>query len=126
MDLGGNLETIRSRLTSLHFRPIVESHSLKIRGLLQALDAARYSADFELFAFVVMPEHCHVLLCPKNEEYAMGEILTKIKSPAAKAILAARPELRSLVEINRSRIRIPTRDSDVSSKSGESYRLISA
>ncbi len=38
-----------------------------------------------------MPEHCHVLLYPKNEEYEMGEILTKIKSPAAKAILAARP-----------------------------------
>ncbi len=33
----------------------------------------------------------------------MGEILTKIKSPAAKAILAARPELRPLVEINRPR-----------------------
>ncbi len=33
----------------------------------------------------------------------MGEILSAIKSPAAKAILAARPELRPMVEINRPR-----------------------
>lgn len=43
---------------------------------LESLDRARLRFDFDLFAFVVMPENCHVMVCPRRELYDIGEILT--------------------------------------------------
>jgi putative transposase len=63
-------------------------------AFLLALDAARVECDFELWAYVVMPEHVHIVLCPRQETYSMSAILTAIKSPSAKAILRLHPELR--------------------------------
>jgi len=70
---------------------------------LTALDKARHAANFDLYAFVVMPDHCHVLLWPQEEEYQMSTILKAIKSPAAKLILEALPTWRSEFVVRTSR-----------------------
>lgn len=69
---------------------------------LRSLDEARSGLNFDVFAFVVMPEHCHVLLRPRSETYNMGEILQAIKSPTAKAIFAEHPHLRQSCRVERS------------------------
>jgi putative transposase len=79
------------------------------RQFLLSLDQARTDLQFDIFAYVVMPEHCHVLVCPRNEVYDMGKILSAIKSPSAKAILKARPELRPGLEVLRPGRRIECR-----------------
>ena len=68
---------------------------------VEALDAARTSCNFELWAFVIMPDHCHVLLRPRDEVYAISAILKAIKSPAAKAILERFPEWREELSVCR-------------------------
>lgn len=57
--------------------------------------------DFELWAFVVMPDHCHVLLKPRQEVYSIADILRAIKSPAAKAILAQYSHFLDGLEVSR-------------------------
>ena len=78
------------------------SDSAAAHAFLQALDVARSKHDFDVFAYVVMPAHCHVLVCPKSPAYDMGEILKAIKSPAAKAIFGEFPQLRQLCRIERT------------------------
>jgi putative transposase len=54
------------------------------RGLfIEALDRARRRWDFELWAYVIMPEHVHVLLRPRCEEYDIAAILKAIKQPVS-------------------------------------------
>ena len=63
-------------------------------AFLASVNSARVSLDFDVFAYVVMPEHSHLLVCPRQDVYDMSAILKAVKGPAAKAIFAARPELR--------------------------------
>ena len=51
------------------------------RWLIESLEAARRRHDFELWAYVIMPEHAHVLLCPRRSEYDTGVIRQSIKQP---------------------------------------------
>ena len=54
---------------------------------LEALDLARDKHGIHLWAYVIMPEHAHVLFWPEREEYSVGSILKTIKqSVARKAI----------------------------------------
>jgi putative transposase len=54
---------------------------------LGALDRARRRWDFELWAYVIMPEHIHVLIWPRAPEYQMESILKAIKKPVASAAM---------------------------------------
>jgi putative transposase len=49
--------------------------------LAEAIDAARREFDFSLWAYVFMPEHVHILLCPKQPVYNIAAILKAIKQP---------------------------------------------
>tara|TARA_R110001592_G_scaffold8968_1_gene48252 strand:- start:682 stop:1242 length:561 start_codon:yes stop_codon:yes gene_type:complete len=44
-----------------------------------ALDRARAKHKFDLWAYVIMPTHIHVLLFPREDVYDMGKIETTIK-----------------------------------------------
>jgi len=50
---------------------------------VEALDHARKTLDLELWAYVIMPEHVHVLLLPRREDYQIAHILKAIKQPVA-------------------------------------------
>jgi len=55
--------------------------------LADAVNEARRDLDFQLWAYVFMPEHVHLLVYPNQPVYDVGDILKAIKEqPARKAI----------------------------------------
>ena len=55
----------------------------------ESLNAARQLEHFELWAYVIMPEHVHLLIRPTCSGYKMATIFRRIKEPASRRILAA-------------------------------------
>ncbi len=72
----------------------------RTRGwLLDALDRARREHEFELWAYVIMPEHVHVLLLPRAADFRIASILKTIKqSVSRRAIRFLRAEAPAWVE----------------------------
>jgi putative transposase len=50
---------------------------------VDALDAARSKLEFDIWAYVVMPEHAHLLIWPRREKCRMEHILAAIKRPVS-------------------------------------------
>lgn len=65
--------------------------------VVRCLFDARDELAFDLFAWVVMPEHVHVLVMPPGPQIAAGAILKSIKAPAARVAIARWRELRAPV-----------------------------
>ena len=63
---------------------------------LEELEAARIRFDFKIWAYVLMPNHVHLLIFPKKKKYQTAKILQHIKAKTAqryrKKILAESPE----------------------------------
>jgi putative transposase len=51
--------------------------------LADAIQRARKRHAFDLWAFVFMPEHVHLIVFPRQREYKMRRILSGIKLPVA-------------------------------------------
>lgn len=61
---------------------------------LEALNAARAKHAFDLWAYVIMPEHVHLLICPREPIYSISEILGDIKQPVTRrAIIYLRTQV---------------------------------
>ena len=54
------------------------------RWLVEAIQRARIRHSFDFWAYVIMPEHVHLLIFPRHDEYSISKILTTIKWPVAK------------------------------------------
>ena len=52
--------------------------------LVNAIMAAKHKHAFDLWAYVIMPEHVHLLICPCGETYSIAAILRAIKQPVAR------------------------------------------
>jgi putative transposase len=52
--------------------------------LAEAIDCARKKHDFLLWAYVFMPEHVHLLICPRPNVYDVSKILESIKLSVAR------------------------------------------
>ncbi|MBS1716038.1 MAG: transposase [Armatimonadetes bacterium] len=63
------------------------------RAFLSALDAARKEHAFQVWAYVLMPDHVHLLLFPTGLEDSMAGIRQAVKQPVAKFGLATMREL---------------------------------
>src|SRR5437879_574136 len=48
---------------------------------VEALEEARRKESFDLWAWVIMPEHVHLLIWPRKAVYRMKDILTALKRP---------------------------------------------
>ena len=48
--------------------------------LIEAIDKAREKHNFSLWAYVLMPDHVHLLIKPTDEEYSISSILKDIKT----------------------------------------------
>ena len=69
---------------SCHARlPLLQADRSR-QWFVEALDAARRRLDFELWAYVVMPEHVHVLVHPCSPEATVSRMLKAIKQPVAR------------------------------------------
>ncbi|MBI3871890.1 MAG: transposase [candidate division Zixibacteria bacterium] len=61
-----------------------------LRGwLAEALDNARETEHFDLWAYVFMPDHVHLLIHPQHEDYSVPAILRRIKEPFTRRVVAA-------------------------------------
>jgi len=54
------------------------------RWFLDSLARTRGKHGFELWAYVLMPEHVHLLIYPLRDEYSISEILLDVKRPVAR------------------------------------------
>lgn len=51
---------------------------------INALDRFRKQYSYDLWAFVIMPEHMHVIVYPRDEQYDMSDFLGSVKQSVAK------------------------------------------
>ncbi|HAU36765.1 MAG TPA: hypothetical protein DCX07_03495 [Phycisphaerales bacterium] len=65
-----------------HRQPLL-SDAAACRALVGALETARRRLAFDLWAYVIMPEHVHLVIWPRREEYSISRILSAIKRPVA-------------------------------------------
>ncbi|MCA9244053.1 MAG: transposase, partial [Phycisphaerales bacterium] len=65
--------------------------------LSDAVATARSRHGFELWAFVFMPEHVHLVIYPRSRDFALRRVLSSIKLPvtrrAVRYVRQHRPEL---------------------------------
>jgi len=52
--------------------------------LCEALNEARAQFGFQLWAYVIMPEHVHLLVCPGDAPEMMSRFLQAVKEPVAR------------------------------------------
>src|SRR5690349_16320451 len=56
--------------------------------LVDSIAAARRKHGFHVWAYVIMPEHVHLLIWPIAAVYNVSSILTSIKHPVSRAAVA--------------------------------------
>lgn len=81
---GTSRDTRISSRTPASCLPLLASNRAK-RWVVDAIDDARIRLDFAVWAFVIMPEHVHILLCPLRPQYEMRTILVGLKRPVSDA-----------------------------------------
>lgn len=52
--------------------------------LAEAIAAAKTKHDFDLWAYVFMPNHVHLMIRPRKESYSVSDILRSMKQPVAR------------------------------------------
>ncbi len=52
--------------------------------LIDSLSKAREFLTFDIWAYVIMPEHCHILIFPRRPAYSISRILEAIKLPVTR------------------------------------------
>ena len=67
-------------------RPFLSKNRSR-QWLIDAIDAARNKHRFHVWAYVIMPEHAHLLLRPVESVYDISDILSSIKQSVAKRLV---------------------------------------
>ncbi len=57
------------------------------RWMIEAIQRSREKHGFHLWAYVIMPEHVHLLLWPTRYDYSISRILTTLKQSVSKRAL---------------------------------------
>ncbi len=70
-------------------------------AFLRTVDLASQELRFEVWAYVVMPEHIHLVIHPVEEVYDMAAIQYAIKKRSAQAIFELHPGLREECRVAR-------------------------
>lgn len=52
-------------------------------AFIEAVNAARIKLHFDIWAYVLMPEHVHLVICPRRQEYSISGILFAVKRPVS-------------------------------------------
>lgn len=56
--------------------------------LVNAIDAARQSLDYDVWAYVIMPEHVHLIIHSRRRDYDVAEFRKAVKEPVARQAIA--------------------------------------
>lgn len=54
------------------------------RWLIEAVEKARRALDYDVWAYVVMPEHAHLIVRPRRREYDIAEFRKAVKEPVGR------------------------------------------
>ncbi|MBN2590966.1 MAG: transposase [Sedimentisphaerales bacterium] len=54
------------------------------RYLIDSINTSKEKHQFDIWAYVFMPNHVHLLICPQHEQYSIPEILQSIKQPVSR------------------------------------------
>lgn len=65
-------------------RQLFLSGDLARQWLIDAIESARKKHEFHIWAYVVMPEHVHLLIWPTTARYDVSKILASIKIPVTR------------------------------------------
>ena len=55
--------------------------------VIRAIKLAKLKHQFDLWAYVLMPEHVHILIYPRTPEYSIPKILKSIKQPVSQTVI---------------------------------------
>ena len=80
------------------------------RWVITSLEETRRKLDVALWAYVIMPEHVHVLLYPLEADYEMRLILVALKRPVSDAAKRHLERTGNTQWLNRLRVQYPSRD----------------
>lgn len=72
--------------------PLFENNAVK-DAFVEQLDSTRTRTRFRLLAWVIMPEHVHVLIWPRLPEYPVAKVTWWLKRDFAKRVIARWREL---------------------------------
>src|SRR5262245_50796691 len=72
---------------SCYRRQACLSKDVSRKWLLEAIERARQKHRFHVWAYVIMPEHAHLLIWPGELTYDISDILNSIKQSVAKRAL---------------------------------------
>ncbi len=78
--------------------------------MIAALEETRRKLDVSLWAYVIMPEHVHVLLHPRRAEYEMRLILVALKRPVSDVAKRHLEVTGKTDWLDRLRVKYPTRE----------------
>ena len=56
--------------------------------LAKALNLPRRKHNFDTWAYVIMPDHVHLIIRPREQDYSIGGILKSIKQASSQAAIA--------------------------------------
>lgn len=73
--------------------------------VIETIESARAKFDFDLWAYVLMPEHVHLLIHPRQPEYEMKRILAALKRPVSARAKAYLLDTGNLVWLRRLTVR---------------------
>jgi putative transposase len=73
---------------STHQRLPILSNDLFRQTVVESIDKVRKASGFRLLAYVIMPEHVHLVLIPRID-LSLGQIIGEIKRISARKIHAA-------------------------------------
>ncbi len=66
-----------------HAQPFLSKDRTRL-WLIDSLNMVRERLAFDIWAYVIMPEHCHILLWPRQPAYSISRILEAIKLPVTR------------------------------------------
>jgi putative transposase len=76
-------------------RPFLESQTA-CRLLSDSITKASIKHSFDIWAYVFMPNHVHLLIYPRKDEYSISKILHSIKRPMARRMISILKKSNSL------------------------------
>ena len=68
--------------TCYHRLPLLADDEVRML-MIRSLDATRRRLRFSIWAYVLMPNHVHLLIRPNAESYSIAQVLQSIKQPVA-------------------------------------------
>ena len=57
--------------------------------LADAITDARKKLEYDLWAYVFMPEHVHLLIYPRREKYRISEFMQLVKAPVSRRVITS-------------------------------------